>query len=126
MEPYTRKSMILLIDDNNLSRRVYGRLLKEKGYEVLEAADGNEALKLIDENVFDLIISDLILPDLDGRKLISLIRAKWPKIPIILISGHLLEEADKVILDGPTRFILKPIDLNDLTEAVQRLIPKSD
>jgi CheY-like chemotaxis protein len=91
----------------------------------MEAADGIEALALLEKRRFDLVISDIRMPNLDGYTLVARIRVKWPNMPIILMSGYLSQDAVKTSLNGPVEFVPKPIDPPALIAAVQRLLPAS-
>lgn len=122
--------MILFVEDDSLSRRALAQILRTAGYEVAEAQNGVEALEILTtgaevltEEVFDLIIADLVLPGLHGVNLIHQIRAKWPKIPIIVISGYLSDGSGRVILEDFAEFLEKPVDPADLIAAVRRLLP---
>ena len=122
--------MILFVEDESLSRRAFAQILRAKGYQVAEAQNGVEALEILTtgtevltKKAFDLVITDLVLPGLHGVNLIHQIRATWPKMPIIVISGYLPETPGKVILEGFAEFIQKPIDPAALIAAVRRLLP---
>jgi CheY-like chemotaxis protein len=119
--------MILLVEDEPGSRYALARVLRGHGYDVREAADGNEALTLIQELLFgklsiDLVITDLRMPNETGLVLAAHIRGKWPRIPILLMSGYLSEEAGKLVSEGLAEFISKPVDQPALVAAVQRLL----
>ncbi len=117
------KKMILLIEDDFLIRRAFARILQAEGYQVAEAENGVEALEILAKKAFDLVITDLVLPKLHGFDLVHQIRAKWPKMPIIVISGYLSNGAGKIILEGCAEFIQKPINPAALIAAVRRLLP---
>jgi DNA-binding NtrC family response regulator len=116
--------MILLVEDEAVTRLAFGQLLRAHGHEVMEAGDGAQALALLNKLRFDLVITDLVVPNLNGLNLASFIRARWPKMPIILISGYLSENAGKIILEGLADFLQKPIRPSALVATVQRLLPK--
>ena len=78
--------MILVVDDEAGYREVLAKMLTKAGYRVVTAADGNEALTLLENSHFDLIITDVFMPNLNGYALAARIRAKDPNVPIILIS----------------------------------------
>ena len=117
-----RAEMILLVEDDSLGRRVFAQILQAEGYQVAEAENGVEALEIIAKKGFDLVITDLVLPKLHGFDLVHQIRARWPKIPIVVISGYLSKGAAKVILEGVAEFIQKPIDPAALIAVVRRLL----
>ena len=121
------RKMILLVEDESLSRRAFAQILRGKGYQVAEAQNGVEALEILttgaEVKTFDLVITDLVLPGVHGVNLIHQIRARWPNMPIIVTSGYLSDGPGKVILEGFAEFIQKPIDPAALIAAVRRLLP---
>jgi DNA-binding NtrC family response regulator len=114
--------MILVVDDEAGYREVLAKMLTKAGHRVVTAADGNEALRLLENSHFNLIISDVFMPNLNGYALAARIRAKDPNMPIILISGYLSQDSAKNILGGSTEFIAKPVDPELLIATVQRLM----
>jgi DNA-binding NtrC family response regulator len=117
--------MILLVEDDATSRYAFARLLRGEGYEVIEAGDGNEAVAFLDGFAIDLVITDMVLPKINGLHLVSLIHARRPGIPIVLMSGYLSERAGKIILDGSADFFQKPVRPSALVRTVHRPLPKS-
>jgi DNA-binding NtrC family response regulator len=115
--------MILVVEDNPNARQLFGRMLRSAGYEVIESEDGEEALHLLDEHPLKLVITDLAMPKMTGFGLINQIRAKHPRLPIILVTGYLSPVAAEKILDDHIEFIPKPIDRNSLLSTVDRLLP---
>jgi CheY-like chemotaxis protein len=112
--------VILLVEDHEVTRRTYARLLGMRGYKVIEAADGEAAVSLLDQHQFDLVITDLAMPKLTGFGLASLMRVKWPKIPIILITGYLSPAVANTILRyNVVKFLSKPVDPNKLISTVE-------
>ena len=71
--------MILLVDDEEVIGSYVARMLTKAGYEVVQAADGIEALSLLEKSKIDLVISDILMPELNGYALVARLRAKWPK-----------------------------------------------
>jgi CheY-like chemotaxis protein len=116
--------MILLVEDEAISRKDIAQILRSCSHEVVEAANGVEALTLLDKYAFNLIITDLVMPDLDGFALVAQIRQKLPNVPIVLISGYTAAYAEEA-LGGSTEFLSKPIDPPILIATVQRLLPVS-
>ena len=117
--------MILLVEDEPISRCAFAQLLRSAGHDVIEARDGTEALALLSHWHVDLVITDLAIPNLNGLNLASFIRARWPKVPVVLISGYLSQEAGNIILDGVADFLQKPVRPSALVAAVQRLLRNS-
>jgi CheY-like chemotaxis protein len=114
--------MILLVEDEAITRNAFADALRMEGEEVTQAADGIQALALLDKSHVDLVITDLVMPKLTGFDLVGQIRSKWPHIPILIISAHISQDAER-ISDGNAEFMYKPIDPPDLIATVRRLLP---
>ena len=115
--------MILLVDDEEGYRELIARVLTKAGYEVLQAADGLEALSLLENSKIDLVISDILMPALNGYALVARLRAKWPKMPVILTTGFLSQESAKSMMNGSVDFIPKPINAETLLDMIQHRTP---
>lgn len=116
---------ILLIEDESLTRANLAALLKAQGYAVTEASDGVTGIELMGHHEFDLVIADFVLPKLHGFHLVDILKAKWPGIPIIIISGYLSEKAAKVILGKSADFISKPVDMETLLATIRGILGPS-
>ena len=116
---------ILFVEDEDAVRGVACRLLRARGYEVIEACDGEEALELAQANAgtIDLLISDVIMPGLDGPGLLKKARPYLGNAPVMFISGYAEAEFSDV-LEGETgvSFLAKPIDIKSLAEKVKQQI----
>ena len=114
---------ILFVEDEDVVRGVAARLLRARGYEVIEAADGEEALILAEENAgkIDLLISDVIMPGLDGPTLLKKARKYLDGAPVMFISGYAEAEFSD-LLEGETgvTFLAKPLDIKVLAERVKQ------
>ena len=117
--------MILLIEDDAISRTSFAETLRGYGYEVLEAGNGSEALALIEEHhsAFQLVITDMVLPGINGLGLLNKIRQRWPTLPVVMISAHLSKQGGEVILGPEIGFLEKPIRPDALLSCVKRLAP---
>ena len=113
--------MILLVEDEAITRNAFADALRRQGLQVVEAANGIQALSFLDEWHFNLVITDLVMPRLNGFELVAQIRSKWPRMPILLISAYISQEGGKIIADGSAEFMHKPIDPPNLIATVQRL-----
>lgn len=117
---------ILLIDDDPPILALFSHFLKNKGFDVVKAMDGNEATALLDDRSVDLIITDIMMPGKDGVAFIRDIRAAKNEVPIIAISGGTLSNTASVqqLTDrlGATRLLQKPIALSDLLVVVNELL----
>jgi two-component system OmpR family response regulator len=118
-------AVILLVENEVIARYAFADALRREGHQVIEAEDGAQALSLFEKSHFDLVITDLIMPRINGFELIAQIRRKSPQMPILLISAYLSEEGGRIISDGSAEFLHKPVDSADLIAAVQRLLPRS-
>ena len=114
---------ILFVEDEDAVRGVAARLLRARGYEVLEASDGEEALIIAEENAgkIDLLISDVIMPGIDGPTLLKKARGYLGTAPVMFISGYAEAEFSD-LLEGETgvTFLPKPIDIKTLAERVKQ------
>jgi two-component system cell cycle sensor histidine kinase/response regulator CckA len=114
---------ILFVEDEDAVRGVAARLLRARGYEVLEAADGEEALLIAETHAgkIDLMISDVIMPGIDGPTLLKKARGYLGTAPVMFISGYAEAEFSD-LLEGETgvTFLPKPIDIKTLAERVKQ------
>src|SRR5690606_29117548 len=81
---------VLLVEDDDTVRALTRRVLSRQGYRVIEARNGAEALRIAEpaEESIDIVISDLVMPELGGRQLVERLRAIRPTIPVLLMSGY--------------------------------------
>jgi two-component system, cell cycle response regulator DivK len=116
---------VLVADDKESSRELVRTVLERCGYEVMEAADGAEAVELARANAPDLVLLDLHMPVLDGFGAIFLLRAepRFAATPVVALSASAMDvDRDRVMTAGFTGYITKPIRLATLRGEVQRLI----
>jgi DNA-binding NtrC family response regulator len=114
---------ILVIDDEKNIRFTMNEFLKEDGHDVYTADDAFSALEILKKQPIDLIISDIILPRIKGTDLIFTIRAVYPGIKLLLITGqpsHETEEIGKKA--GAFAYLAKPISKLSICETVQRAL----
>ncbi len=113
---------ILVVDDMELVRDVLGNFLTRKGYRVTVAENGNQALQLFNQESFDLVLSDVRMPGLDGLQLLKAVKDRDPRVPVILISGH--NDDVKTVVEalkaGADNFITKPLQMDELGHVVNR------
>lgn len=114
---------VLVVDDESLVRALATRMLREAGYDVVQAADGRIAWALILESstAVDLVLSDVVMPGLTGTELVALVLAHRPQLPIVLMSGYSPTMLSARGLDGaPVPLLVKPFKEADLLEIVAR------
>jgi PAS domain S-box-containing protein len=111
---------VLLVEDDPSVREGVRRMLGASGYEVVEATDGSAALATLakDAHAFEVLLSDVAMPSLDGRQLSREVRARWPTLPIVLMSGFADPDAVERDVPGVT-FLQKPLEVATLVAAVQ-------
>jgi two-component system nitrogen regulation response regulator NtrX len=103
---------ILIVDDEKSICQSLGSILKDEGYEVLTAASGEEALKIIKEELPSLVILDIWLPGIDGIETLKIIKSQYPQIRVLMISGHgTIETAVKATKLGAFDFFEKPLSM---------------
>jgi len=114
---------LLLIDDEEALRSVVAERLTDEGFEVTQAADGEAALKALDGFAFDVIISDLRLPGVDGREVIDQALARYPDIVAIVVTGYgTVKDAVDVIKAGAADFIAKPFQFDELMHVLSNAL----
>jgi two-component system chemotaxis response regulator CheY len=118
---------IFVIEDEAHVRKTVGLALKQGGYEVLEAADGEEAMAAIQSSSIDFsvqaIICDIGLPKVNGHDLIAFIRVQLPSVPIIVLTGHPdVQSAASLFKQGVVDYLVKPTQAHTLLDAVRRAI----
>lgn len=117
---------ILIIDDEKSIRNVLRDILQHEGYQVEEAPDGEQGIKLFQSKTFDLVLCDIKMPKMDGMEVLQQIMAVNPEIPVIMISGHgSIENAVEAVKKGAYDFISKPPDLNRLLITLRNALDKN-
>ena len=120
---------ILVIDDEAQMREVLCQALERRGHTVDQAGDGREAMHRLAERQPDLVITDLVMPEMEGIETIQALRRKYPAIPIIAISGGgRLEPENYLALAGQigaNRTFAKPFRMEEIVSAVRELTTKN-
>lgn len=116
----TGQGTVLLVEDEEAVRAFAARALTSRGYTVLQAASGVEALAQIEGQKVDLVVSDVVMPEMDGPTMLRELRKKHPKLSVIFVSGY-AEEAFRKNLPGGEqfKFLPKPFTLKQLVAAVK-------
>lgn len=104
---------VLVVDDEPLIRDIVRALLEDEGYAVQCAEDGVEALAVVDGEPIDLVISDVVMPRLDGRTLAHRLRSRQHRLPVVLMSANRNDSGVPGVVLLP-----KPFDVDDLLDAV--------
>jgi len=114
---------VLVVEDEDVVRYVIRETLEREGLQVQVASDGNEAMEALDKNTFDLMITDYKMPGKNGLELAAWARQRNPKLPVILMSGHIQQED----LNQPQISLLlpKPFSIFDLRDAVRKVLSEA-
>ena len=121
----TGAGTILLVEDEDAVRLFSARALKNKGYNVLEARSGEEALEVLEKEgaKVDLIVSDVVMPQMDGPTLYKHVCEKWPKMRVIFVSGYTEDRLREQFTSGETIYFLpKPFTLKQLAGKVKEVM----
>jgi CheY-like chemotaxis protein len=113
---------ILLVEDESITRASIADVLRSDGYEVNEAGDGAQAVELFARRQFDLIVTDFVMPRMDGLKLISRVHSTSPHTPVILVTAYLSAVMGKAILQKTAEILGKPVEPNVLLGTVKNLL----
>jgi len=116
------KGKILVIDDEDIVRLSCSRTLVPEGYELKMAKNGPEGLKMLEEDTFDLVLTDLKMPNMDGIEVLSKIKEKWPLTDVVIVTGYqTVETAVKAIKLGAFDYIEKPFTPDALIATVSNV-----
>ena len=115
---------ILLIDDEQMVRKIVRKMLERSGHEVTEAENGRLGLEQLKTGTFDLVITDIIMPEMEGVETLMMVRELYPNIKVIAMSGggrtgniDFLSTAEKL---GASAILHKPFTLAALTGAIEQ------
>ena len=120
-----RQINILLVDDEEPIREAMLLLLKAADYQISACASGQEALQLLANEQFDIIVTDLFLPDITGIDILTKAKALFPHLEVILITGHAsAETAVRAMKEGAFDYITKPLNFEELRMIISKAIEK--
>ncbi|MBV9842240.1 MAG: response regulator [Sphingomonadaceae bacterium] len=121
---------VLLVEDEDMVRAVAERALVRQGYRVMAAANGEEALELLaaaergEADRFDLLVSDVVMPTMDGPALVREARRRFPTLPVLFMSGYAEEQLRKSIDIDKVDFLPKPFSVQQLAEAARAALDR--
>ncbi len=114
---------ILVIDDEDIVRRSCSRTLSPLGYEVRLTQSSLDGLRMIDEEKFDLVLTDIKMPDMDGIEVLKQVRDKFPEMKVIIMTGYQsVENALKSVQLGAFDYIEKPFSPDALISSVSKAL----
>ena len=122
---------VLIIDDDEAILRMMNKLISREGYEVMTASNGDEATYILkDDSMFDLVITDIIMPKKEGIEIVTMLKNEFPEIKVIAISGGgrfspagYLKAADIL---GAHKTFIKPFNHREMLNAINELIGDAD
>lgn len=114
---------VLIVDDEEVIRDVCAQILEAEGCRVMTAATASEALRLVDENSFDAVVTDIMMPDMSGLELLQAITVRDGAMGTVVITGlGTAEMAGRSESLGAGQFVVKPFTPDELSEAVRRAL----
>ena len=114
---------VLVADDEALARQSIAEVLREEGYQVYEAANGQEALDVLEEIEVDVILSDLKMPGVDGLGVLQAVRDRYPQTMVLLMTAYAsVETVVEALRLGAQDYLLKPLLIDDVLHRVRRLL----
>ena len=119
----TNKERVLVVDDEEAIREVVSTLLEAQGYRCTPCSNGKIALDAFGKDSFDLVLSDIVMPEMDGLKLLAQLRSLDPDVPVIMVTAmHDISIALEAIRAGAYDYILKPFEKDQLHLSVRRAL----
>ena len=116
------KARILAVDDQRYFRELIEGILSDAGFDVQTVASGEEALQLLEREDFEIVLTDLVMPGMDGSELVRRIRERLPQQDVVVVTGVVdVKAAVDAMKQGATDYILKPFDREALVESVGKL-----
>jgi len=117
---------ILVVEDDANTRKLMCAVLKQNGFEALQAEDGVAALELMDKEHVDLAVLDLMMPNMDGYELTKQLRITWEKLPILMVTAkHDSEDKRKGFLAGTDDYMTKPVDEEEMILRIKALLRRA-
>ncbi|RLB65442.1 MAG: sigma-54-dependent Fis family transcriptional regulator [Deltaproteobacteria bacterium] len=114
---------ILVVEDEEIMRITVVDHLRSQGWAVEEAANGSKALELVKDKHFDLMLSDIRMPGMDGEMLLTLVKKLSPRTEVVMMTAHgSSDDAVRCLKKGAADYILKPFDLDDLSFRISRTL----
>jgi DNA-binding NtrC family response regulator len=119
----TSTAKILIVDDKQSFRFLLEGYLKDAGFDTCSVAGGNAALEVLEKTEFDLVLSDLVMPEMDGVTLLREIRNRFPQLPFLVITAHgSVETAVVAMKEGAVDYLLKPLHRDELLLTIERIL----
>ncbi len=126
MQKGARMYKILIVEDDLELRQLFARVLEKNGYRVETAADGAEALRILGGGYVDLIISDVMMPVMDGNAMVRALRDEGIKTPVLMITAKSsIDDMREGFLSGTDDYMVKPVNVNEMVLRVGALLRRA-
>jgi CheY-like chemotaxis protein len=113
---------ILIVDDEQFVRDLLEKVLKRRGHEVTAASDADQALAALESQTFDLLLTDVVMPGMDGFDLLRRVKSAYPDIKVIVLTGYARKQSiSDFLLYGADDYLSKPFQVHELVAAVDRV-----
>ena len=117
---------ILIAEDDRDLRQLFSHVLTKNGYSVKGVCDGQEALDALDNDYFDLIISDIMMPRVDGYSLVEQLRSTGSTVPVLMITARdAFDDMRQGFLSGTDDYMIKPVNLGEMVLRVGALLRRA-
>jgi len=117
---------ILIAEDDRELRQLFEHVLSKNGYAVSGVSNGQEALQALDESYFDLIISDIMMPVMDGYELVRSLREAGHHLPVLMITAKTaFDDMRQGFLSGTDDYMIKPVNVNEMVLRVSALLRRA-
>src|SRR5882672_526806 len=117
------RGRVLIVDDEPVQVRSIGRALRSRGYEVESASNGRDAASKLQPDAFDVVLSDIAMPGMDGIALLQFIRERNLDVPVVLVTGEpAVSTAVKALEFGAFHYLTKPLEIPDLEEVIDKAV----
>ena len=117
---------ILIVEDDTNIRKLMGAVLKQNGFETFDAEDGIVALELMNKHYIDLVVLDLMMPNMDGYELTRQLRLIWKDIPILMVTAKQeAEDKRRGFLVGTDDYMTKPVDEQEMVLRIKALLRRA-
>lgn len=114
----SNKQKVLVVDDDVAILQLMSSVIEKSGSEVYCAATGEEALELMQKNVYGLVISDVSLPGMSGIELFESVNDQFENMPFIFMSGYAVEDVHQAVLEKSAGFFPKPFDVTTVIKSI--------
>src|SRR3954471_20590695 len=126
-EPTAPGHRVLVVDDSSMDRHLAGAIVqKMEGWQPVFASGGHEALEMLAQSPPEVVLTDMLMPEMDGLQLVQAIRSKYPMVPVILMTAHGSEDvAIQALQKGAASYVPKKGLARDLADVLEQILSAS-